>query len=529
MSMSTGQSGYASQPYGAPAHPAPPQVWPPQDPHVPPTFAHPSLGRRVGAYAIDVVILQLINLVTAVVVFMVVRADIMAALAGEQRFPIWTMPIFMIPGVVALAIALAYSAMQGSGGSVGQRMLGIRLVQADTGARLGFWRAVWRNIVWGATCAIIVGYFTPLFDSSARRRGWHDLASGAVMTLRGAADPDRPADPQGEYAAPAQPGAGPAPVEQSSGPAPAPVDPFAAPAPAASDPAPAPLDPFAAPPASDAVAPPVDPFAAPPAPAASEPAPAPVDPFEAPAAPLVPPAPAAAPVVPPMPAPPAPPVPEVAPDEPEASADGPIAFVPGVTGERDEQPEPVAPAAAPEIPAAPGPEPVAAPAPAPPVPEPEPAPAAPPVPSSAPETAPEPQVESAPAPAPATPDFPDDTIVLNHAPAPTNVPSVILVWDDGTRTEVTSRAVFGRNPSASDGADVVAVTDDTLSLSKTHFEISLENGSASIVDRHSTNGVVVVRGGTSTTLVPDTASSLVAGDKITIGERSASVERAGKS
>ena len=523
MSMSTGQSGYASQTYGTPAQPVTPTEWPAQNPHAAPELAAPSIGRRVGAYAIDAAILGVIGVVTVVIVLLVVQGELVAAITEPRPIALWTIPVLMIPAVVSLAIALAYSAMQGAGGSIGQRAVGIRVVHADTGAPLGFWRAVWRNIVWGAACAIIVGYFSPLFGAAPQRRGWHDLASGAVVTERGAAGGASASTPAAQAAD--RPVAAEPPRPHSPAPA-APADAFA------SLPAAGPADPFSSP----LVAAPADPFASPQQPA-------PIDPFAVPAPPAPPAPPASA--APPVPRPPAAPAsePAAAPDEGSAPDQGsPIAFVPGVTGERDEQPqvEPAAPVvppvprtdappavspgsapAMPIPPALPAPEPVAeAPSTAPPAPVSE-VPAAPAMPAV--DDAP-----AAPAPAPAAPEFPDDTIVLNQAPAPTEVATVVLVWDDGTRTDVTSRTVFGRNPVATDGADTVAIIDDTLSLSKTHFEIAIDDEAASIVDLHSTNGVVVVRGGTSTTLVPDRAAPLAAGDRVTIGERTVSIERAGK-
>jgi len=504
MSMSTGQSGYASQPYGAPAQPMAQAERPPQNPHTAPELASTSIGRRVGAYAIDAAVLGVIGVVALVIVLLVVQGELVAALTEPRPIALWTIPVLMIPGVVGLAIALAYSAMQGSGGSIGQRAVGVRLVHADTGAPLGFWRAVWRNIVWGAACVIIVGYFTPLFGAAPQRRGWHDLAAGAVVTTRGAGGARPSAAPAADTADRAD-----RPEPQEHSPAPGGhAGAFASPSAAA------PLDPFAAPPG-----------------------PAPVDPFAVPVPP-VPPAPAAAPPVPPAPAAPAP-EPAAAPHVASTpNRSGPIAFVPGVTGERDEQPEvePAAPVVppvpqfdeAPGTPAAPAPAmpvpPVSGPSPAAPAPEPVAGAQNTPAPAPVPPAPPAP----APAPAPAAPEFPDDTVVLNHTPAPTDVPSVVLVWDDGTRTEVTSRTVFGRNPTATGNADAVAIADDALSLSKTHFEIAIDDEAASIVDLHSTNGVVIVRGGTSTTLVPGRAAPLAAGDHVTIGERTVSIERAGK-
>jgi hypothetical protein len=42
-------------------------------------------------------------------------------------------------------------------------------------SRLGFGRALGRNLVWALGGAIVVGYF--FFDSSPWHRGWHDRAA----------------------------------------------------------------------------------------------------------------------------------------------------------------------------------------------------------------------------------------------------------------------------------------------------------------------------------------------------------------
>ncbi|MTE24933.1 FHA domain-containing protein [Microbacterium sp. ZXX196] len=231
------------------------------------------------------------------------------------------------------------------------------------------------------------------------------------------------------------------------------------------------------------------------------------------------------------------------------ASDGPIAFVPGVTDERrgDDIRADAAPAAAPPAPAFDEPAPPAPSAfdtPAPPVydaPAPPtapvfehpaappafdtpvpPAPAAPPAIEDPAQPA-APAFEQSAAPS-ADDDFVDDTIVVNRGAAATP-PTVTLAWDDGTRSVVAERTVFGRNPSGP--GEVVAIADDTMSLSKTHFEIGLDGDSATVTDLHSTNGVVIERAGTEFTAAPGTPTPLAAGDALTIGERRATVEQVG--
>ena len=97
---------------------------------------------------------------------------------------------------------------------------------------------------------------------------------------------------------------------------------------------------------------------------------------------------------------------------------------------------------------------------------------------------------------------------------------LVFTWDDGLRVPVSKRTLFGRNPAPEEGAVVVPVRDETLSLSKTHFEAASEPASGGwIIDRHSTNGTVVVRDGQRIECVPGERTHVRLGDAIEIGER----------
>lgn len=112
-------------------------------------------------------------------------------------------------------------------------------------------------------------------------------------------------------------------------------------------------------------------------------------------------------------------------------------------------------------------------------------------------------------------------------PAPANaVPdaTVSLVWDDGSAQPVHGRTLVGRNPAAETGAALAPVRDDTLSLSKTHFEVGLDAGEAWILDRHSTNGVVLERDGDTRRLTAGERTTLRPGDVLRFGDRHARVE-----
>ena len=159
----------------------------------------------------------------------------------------------------------------------------------------------------------------------------------------------------------------------------------------------------------------------------------------------------------------------------------------------------------------------------------EPASGAQPQPSAVPAAPPTPAAPPAPATPPVAPAADDDEDLDSTRIASPVAPSraVILTWDDGTVTRVTSVAVFGRNPSAEQtpGADAVAVHDSTRSLSKTHFECHRDATGAYVVDRQSTNGTEVHREGG--TVLPAPAGQripLATGDTLAFGERTCRVE-----
>jgi uncharacterized RDD family membrane protein YckC len=96
---------------------------------------------------------------------------------------------------------------------------------------------------------------------------------------------------------------------------------------------------------------------------------------------------------------------------------------------------------------------------------------------------------------------------------------LVFTWDDGTRVPVSRRTIFGRNPAPEDGAVVVPVRDETLSLSKTHFEAASESSGGWVLDRHSTNGMTLVREGRRIACPPGQRVPVRLGDAIEIGER----------
>ena len=364
-----------------------------------------------------------------------------------------------VPVVVALELAwlVVYTFMQSGTGSIGMRAQGVRLVDAANGESIGFWRALLRNVVFGLAASIVVGYFTPLFDGSGRFQGWHDkVAKSVVIDARAAA----PAAPPTQAMPVAQPFAQSLNRQQPPTPG-APVRPPLPNAPVAGS------------------APSASPFVPPAQPAApAQPVPPTPGPANAPPAPANP------------------------------TSDPLIAFVPGITQD--------APPVRPE-------QPVPAVQPTPPAPEAPVAPAAPAAPI-APVAADIPPAPTAPVSAPApvvTPSAPDDLDDEDIESTRISIPGhrLVFTWDDGTKVSVSRRTVFGRNPSDEDGAVVAPVRDETLSLSKTHFEAAAEAAGGWVRDLHSTNGLTIVRDGRRLSCPPGERVPIRLGDAIEIGDR----------
>jgi uncharacterized RDD family membrane protein YckC len=85
--------------------------------------------------------------------------------------------------LVALAASLAYSVVLWSqlGGTLGQRMLGLRVVDAATGRNIGIGRAIGRFAGFViSSAALDIGLIWAAFDP--RKQGWHDkMASTFVV------------------------------------------------------------------------------------------------------------------------------------------------------------------------------------------------------------------------------------------------------------------------------------------------------------------------------------------------------------
>ena len=80
---------------------------------------------------------------------------------------------------------LYYIVLWAYGGTLGQRVLGMRVVNAATGADLGLARALLRYVGFIiATIPIYIGLIWVGFDP--RKQGWHDKIAGSFVVRGGA-------------------------------------------------------------------------------------------------------------------------------------------------------------------------------------------------------------------------------------------------------------------------------------------------------------------------------------------------------
>ena len=116
-------------------------------------------------------------------------------------------------------------------------------------------------------------------------------------------------------------------------------------------------------------------------------------------------------------------------------------------------------------------------------------------------------------------------------PAPTTAPTVIvpvLRFPSGKVVPlIRSTVVVGRDPVAGAGdtnAHLVAIVDDSRTVSKSHFACGIDAGGLWIEDRHSTNGTVVTdRAGRVMELTPGRRTPIPADVAVTFGGQRAAI------
>ncbi|SEB49486.1 Uncharacterized membrane protein YckC, RDD family [Paramicrobacterium humi] len=124
-------------------------------------------------------------------------------------------------------------------------------------------------------------------------------------------------------------------------------------------------------------------------------------------------------------------------------------------------------------------------------------------------------------PVPVPPPLPPSPQPVASAPAPAL--TALLVLDDGSTHEVRGRGILGRDPSPRQATrvdSVVAVHDESRSLSKTHIDFTVVDGGLAITDRQSTNGTSLrTIDGTVTAVEPGATVTARWNDIVQLGDR----------
>lgn len=139
---------------------------------------------------------------------------------------------------------------------------------------------------------------------------------------------------------------------------------------------------------------------------------------------------------------------------------------------------------------------------------------------------------------PSAGDAPEQTVVRGAPKAPEPVPPPAppgppvrwrLTVDTGETLLVEGDALLGRSPAAGDGEHVrhlLSLASHDMSVSKTHAQVGLgRDGSLVVVDRGSTNGSLLLRQGVTREIPTGQPTTLVAGDRIRLGDRELLVSR----
>jgi uncharacterized RDD family membrane protein YckC len=179
-----GQPGYGQPQYGQPGYGQPgpgqpgPGQYPPAPPYGAPGYGPPpgasyggvtpfglpaSMGNRLLARFVDAVIVG----IPAVVLI-----GIAAATGSTAAFVL----VYLLVIVAAIGYDVYFNGVKGA--TIGKRTLKIKVVDTGTGQPIGAGRAFVRYLVLGITGGICtLGYWSPFFDGTGRKQGWHDKAA----------------------------------------------------------------------------------------------------------------------------------------------------------------------------------------------------------------------------------------------------------------------------------------------------------------------------------------------------------------
>ncbi|MGI8795721.1 MAG: RDD family protein [Acidimicrobiia bacterium] len=96
---------------------------------------------------------------------------------------LFAIDVFVVRQSLGLIVAIAYSVFfigSGSGQTIGMKICNIRAIDAETGGRVDYGKAVVRYLVGLASgLACLIGYFWMLWDPE--KQTWHDKVAGTYV------------------------------------------------------------------------------------------------------------------------------------------------------------------------------------------------------------------------------------------------------------------------------------------------------------------------------------------------------------
>lgn len=193
---------YGPQPPYPGPHPVPPHHgYPPLPPHhgyrpLPPPRIPPELvasrGRRVLAKLLDLLVVAVIIIVATALMVLVVD--------GSPNPPVWAVVVTVALYVLTLVFGLLLYVplFEAKGGTVGKRLLGLRVVSVETGQPLSPGTSFGRHLLGlgiGSATLVPIGYLWFLWDRPYRQCLHDKLMGTAVIRPPSATAADPPAVP----------------------------------------------------------------------------------------------------------------------------------------------------------------------------------------------------------------------------------------------------------------------------------------------------------------------------------------------
>jgi uncharacterized RDD family membrane protein YckC len=159
-----------TEPLGAPAQP--PQPPPPPAPAGPPREALAGFWRRLAASFLDWILIG----VVAAAVGQLFGVDLPAPPSGgDVSFQPAPGPFILVE-----LVYFTYFHATSAGQSIGNKILGIRVLDATTGRSLPYPRAFARALMSSLSAIpLFLGYFWMLWDP--RKRTWHDIVAESLV------------------------------------------------------------------------------------------------------------------------------------------------------------------------------------------------------------------------------------------------------------------------------------------------------------------------------------------------------------